>query len=402
MYVSDLNVIRYNAAGYTINTIFSAMTVTRYYKPELDVLRLFAFLFVFFVHRMDLAPIDRNVYYWGYHLSLIGNYGVPLFFLLSAFLITELFRREQQAFGQINVRSFYMRRILRIWPLYFTFFFGMVLLTSVTNSFGTKIPPGAQLAFTLFSGNWYITFNEWQSYCINPLWSVSVEEQLYILLPLVIFSTGKSGLKAAAWLALAVAYGTIIYYATKPTTGFSGQWTNSFVQFQFFAAGILLSVYMKGWQPKWPAVPRIALFIAGIACWLTASMVCEINADAPHTATMLQSTTGWLMVLTGVILMFFSLFGASARYMPRPLVYLGRISYGMYVFHITIYWIVYNIFKDELAAFSKMINLYEWRNGVGFVIVFIITVVLAMLSYRYFEQPFLRLKRKFTLIPSRD
>lgn len=99
------------------------MTPQRYYRPELDVLRLCAFLFVFFVHRMDLAPVDAKHYYWGYHLSLVGNYGVPLFFFLSAFLITELLIREQDSFGKINVRSFYIRRILRIWPLYLTFFF---------------------------------------------------------------------------------------------------------------------------------------------------------------------------------------------------------------------------------------------------------------------------------------
>ncbi|MEN9884446.1 MAG: hypothetical protein RLZZ420_1663 [Bacteroidota bacterium] len=66
------------------------MKAARYYKPELDVLRMCAFLFVFFVHRLDLAPVDSKEFYWGYHLSLIGNYGVPLFFFLSAFLITEL------------------------------------------------------------------------------------------------------------------------------------------------------------------------------------------------------------------------------------------------------------------------------------------------------------------------
>lgn len=102
------------------------MRAGRYYKPELDVLRFCAFLFVFFVHRLDLAPIDPAKYYWAHHISLVGNYGVPLFFFLSAFLITELLNREQQQFGKISVRSFYIRRMLRIWPLYFTFFFLMV------------------------------------------------------------------------------------------------------------------------------------------------------------------------------------------------------------------------------------------------------------------------------------
>ncbi|MGJ1431144.1 acyltransferase family protein [Sphingobacterium spiritivorum] len=377
-------------------------SINRYYKPELDVLRFFAFLSVFFVHRLDLAPVDPEKYYWGYHLSLVGNYGVPLFFFLSAFLITELLTREQQQFGKINVRSFYMRRILRIWPLYFTFFFGMVLLTSTTDQFGAKIPPDAQLAFTFFSGNWYITFNEWQSYCINPLWSVSVEEQLYILLPLVLFFTGRSGLKVSSYVALAGAYATIVYYALQPTEGFNGQWTNSFVQFQFFAAGILLSVYLKGWQPDWGFIPRIGLFIAGYACWLTASMVCKVTADAPHLTTVSESITGWLFILTGVMCFFFSLYGASPRFMPKLFVYLGRISYGMYVFHITVYWITYTIFKEELAFFSEGIGLPEWKNNVGAIIAFIVTVTIAALSYRFFEKPFLRLKKRFTFIPSRD
>jgi peptidoglycan/LPS O-acetylase OafA/YrhL len=378
------------------------MTINRYYKPELDVLRLCAFLFVFFVHRLDLAPIDQEKYYWGYHISLIGIYGVPLFFFLSAFLITELLTREQQQFGKISVKSFYIRRMLRIWPLYFMFFFGMVLLTSTTDIFDRTILPKAQLAFTLFSGNWYITFNGWQSYCINPLWSISVEEQLYILLPLVIFFTDKKGLKIFSFLALIAAYITIIYYALNPTEGFSGQWTNSFVQFQFFAAGILLSLYLKGWEPKWSFIPRIALFIIGVTCWLVASIICEINADAPHLATIQQSISGWFLILVGVMMMFFSLYGASAKYIPLTLAYLGRISYGMYIFHITIYWLVYNVFKVELTTFSQKIGLLDWKNGVGAIIAFVVTVILALLSYNFFEKPFLKLKARFTLIPSRD
>lgn len=378
------------------------MTEERFYKPELDVLRFCAFLFVFFVHRLDLAPIDPAKNYWGHHISLVGNYGVPLFFFLSAFLITDLLNREQQQFGKINVKSFYIRRILRIWPLYFLFFFAMVVLTSTTEIFSKKIPGGAQLAFSLFSGNWYITFNNWQSYCINPLWSVSVEEQLYILLPLVIFFSGKKGLKIFSFVALILAYVAIIYYAKRPTEGFSGQWTNSFVQFQFFAAGILLSVYLNGWQPKWNGAIRYLLFLAGYACWLLASIVCEVNADAPHLATTVQSFSGWLLMLAGVICFFLSLYGAPARFMPKVLVYLGRISYGMYVFHITMYWVVFRIFKDQLASVTIKLVLKDWKDEVGILAAFLATVVLAVLSYYLLEKPFLRMKKRFTLVPSRD
>jgi peptidoglycan/LPS O-acetylase OafA/YrhL len=378
------------------------MTPIRYYKPELDLLRLCAFIFVFFTHRLDLAPINPVQYYWAHNISLVGVFGVPLFFFLSAFLITELLTKEQDQFGKISVRSFYVRRILRIWPLYFTFFFGMVLVTQVSTKFG-HISPGTQFAFSLFSGNWHITFNEWlSSYPINPLWSISVEEQLYILLPLVVFYAGRKGLKIFSMLALLLAYAAIIYYALNPTKGFSGQWTNSFVQFQFFAAGILLSVYLRGWQPKWGTAPRIVLFISGLICWLIASIACGIHADAPHLSTISQAICGWFLILAGVILFFLSLYGASSKYMPTALVYLGRISYGMYIFHITMFWFVYQIFKEELASFSTMIGLYEWRNNVGFIIAFIATVAISLLSYKFFEKPFLKLKMRFTRIPSRD
>jgi peptidoglycan/LPS O-acetylase OafA/YrhL len=378
------------------------MNVQRYYKPELDVLRLFAFLFVFFVHRLDLAPIDSHEYYWAFHLSLLGNYGVPLFFFLSAFLITELLIREQDIFGQINIKSFYLRRILRIWPLYFTFFYIIVFLTSTTTVFGSPIPTETQIAFTFFSGNWNITFNQWQSYCINPLWSVSVEEQLYIILPLIVYYSGKRGLKIFSYLVLVVSYLTIIYYASNPTKGFSGQWTNSFVQFQFFAAGILCSVYLNGKQPQLNIFTRLLMFILGVGCWMIASIVCEINADAPHLATMVQSVSGWILILIGVMLMFFSLLGISSKYLPNPLIYLGRISFGMYIVHITIYWIIYRIFKDELVLVSDKMGLANWKNELGFVLAFMITVSFATLSYHFFEKPFLKLKNRFTLVPSRE
>jgi len=378
------------------------MKAARYYRPELDVLRMCAFLFVFFVHRLDLAPVDSKEFYWGYHLSLIGNYGVPLFFFLSAFLITELLLKEEEHFGKINIKAFYIRRMLPIWPLYFTFFFLIVLLTSTTDDFSTKISPFTQLAFSFFSGNWYITYNGWQSYCINPLWSVSVEEQLYILLPLIISFSGRKGLKIFSFLVMVVAYITIVYYASNPTPKFSGQWTNSFVQFQFFAAGILTSLYLQGKSPQWNLITRLLLFLTGIASWLVASIVCEINADAPHLATILQSVSGWLLVLVGVMAIFFSLFGAPAKHMPAAFVYLGRISYGMYIFHITIYWIVFQIFKEDLKSVSDKLGLLEWKNEIGFISSFAITVTIASISYFYFEKPFLKLKNRFTLIPSRN
>lgn len=377
------------------------MTTQRYYRPELDALRFIAFLCVFFVHRLDLAPVDQTKYYWFYNISQTGNFGVPVFFLLSAFLITELLTREREQTGKVHPKAFYIRRILRIWPLYFFVFFGWVLLTPLFPEFA--LPPIAWLAFTLFAGNWYISINEWlPAYPLNPLWSISVEEQFYILIPLLAAYGGRRGLKIAAYLFFGIAYVFIIYYGLHPTRNFNSAWTNSFVHFQFFSAGMLLSLYLKGRLPQRSLVVRFFMALAALCCWLVASMVCGIHADAPHLSNVVESVTGWLLILLGVILLFLSFLGAAEKYFPKSIVYLGRISYGLYVFHISFFWLVYRTFNNELVAFSKFLHLYESRNGVGFVIAFILTVVISMLSYRFFEKPFLRLKKRFTFVPSRD
>src|SRR5579863_4281789 len=96
------------------------------YRPELDVLRFIAFFGVFLFHTAGY-PVD---FYVRHHVPMFvaevlnaaiasGKYGVDLFFALSSYLITDLLIRERDQFGSLDVRSFYVRRILRIWPLYY-------------------------------------------------------------------------------------------------------------------------------------------------------------------------------------------------------------------------------------------------------------------------------------------
>src|SRR5580698_2798454 len=203
-----------------------------YYRPELDALRFFAFLCVFSFHRMDYVPTDPIHDPWLFRIGNIGPFGVPVFFLLSAFLITELLLRERERTGRIHIKAFYMRRILRIWPLYFMMFFGLALLNRFIAGVGTE-DPLAWLAFTLFAGNWYILHHGWIAGSVDPLWSISVEEQFYIVIPLLAAFAGRRALHIASYLLLGIAYVTVLWYALHPVSGDNGEWTNSFLQFQF-------------------------------------------------------------------------------------------------------------------------------------------------------------------------
>ncbi len=373
----------------------------RYYRPELDVLRFIAFMFVFITHRNDLAPIDPAEHPWFHALTMTGVYGVPVFFLLSAFLITELLEREREMTGRINAGAFYVRRILRIWPLYFLIFFGLVFLNQFLPGAGADSPT-KWLSFMLFAGNWYITFNGWIEYPVNPMWSLSVEEQFYIAIPFLAM-LGRRTLIGINIAVLVVAYGVIVHYARgfPPGGGFSGQWTNSFVQFQFFAGGMLLALFLRGRRPDWPIAVRIGLFAVAVGLWLVAFNTFGIKADWP-TSTVLQSLAGWPLVLAGAALMLVSLLGTPRRFLPEPLIYLGRISYGLYMTHIFFYWLVYDKFRPWLTAVTESAGMAGWRDNIGQMIAFAATVFVASLLYRYYELPFLRLKRRFTSVPSRD
>jgi len=373
----------------------------RYYRPELDVLRFIAFMFVFMTHRTDLAPIDQAQHPWLHAFAQIGVYGVPVFFLLSAFLITELLERERDASGGIDVRAFYVRRILRIWPLYFLVFFGLVLLNRVLPGAGAD-SPAKWLFFMLFAGNWYITFNGWIEYPVNPMWSLSVEEQFYIVIPCLAM-LGRRALVAVNLAVLALSYAVIVHYARgfTPTAGFSGQWTNSFVHFQFFAGGMLLALFLRGRQPNWDIATRCAMLALAVAAWLVASAVFGIKADVPQ-STVAESLAGWPLVLAGAALMLVGVLGMPRRFLPAPLIYLGRISYGLYLTHIFFFWLVYDKFKPELTQACDTVGLGAWRDTIGALLAFAGTVLLASLLYRTVEMPFLRLKRRFTFVPSRD
>lgn len=374
---------------------------TRYYRPELDVLRFFAFMFVFITHRNDLAPIDKVAHPWFHAFTMAGVYGVPVFFLLSAFLISELLERERALTGRVDARAFYIRRVLRIWPLYFLVFFGLMVINLFLPGAGVS-SLAKVLAFMFFAGNWYITFNNWIEYPVNPMWSLSVEEQFYIAIPFL----AMLGRRALIWVnvaVLAVAYAVIAWYATgfPATPTFSGQWTNSFVQFQFFAGGMLLALFLRGRRPDWSIATRVAIFATGIVLWIVANSGLGITAEYPQ-SSILESLVGWPLVLGGSILMLVAMLGMPARYVPRPLAYLGRISYGMYLIHIFFFWIVYDKARPWLTEVTTDAGIPGWRDNIGQLIAFVVTVTLASLLYRFYEMPFLRLKRKYSKVPSGD
>jgi peptidoglycan/LPS O-acetylase OafA/YrhL len=384
-------------AGATIgDTQTRAQSEVPYYRPELDALRFFAFLLTFFWHRMAHVPTDPIDNLWAWRLGTMGAFGLPVFFLLSAFLITELLLRERDLMGRIHIRAFYIRRILRIWPLYFAAFYVLVALNFFVPGVGTS-DPLAWLAFSLFAGNWYVTFVGWIAAPIDPLWSISVEEQFYLLIPILISFGGRRLLMPTAALMILGSYVTIGIYAWDRPPGDQGEWTNSFFQFQFFAAGMLLAVLMRGRLPRLPGVLRAAAFVAGITLWLIAVAVFDVRSWDPR-PTLSGAFIGWALVLCGTVAFFIGTLGITRATIPGWLAYLGRISFGLYVVHSLLFVMIFDKLRPSLGFKDITWPVDIIATG----IVLAASIVFAHLSFRHFERPILRYKSAFTFVTARE
>lgn len=352
-----------------------------FYRPELDALRFTAFLLVFFCHYPHY-PDNR-------YLTLLlgmGRTGVLLFFVLSAYLITELLLREREATGRVHISLFFLRRVLRIWPLYFL----AIALGYLVNPLfpATPLSPHALPYLMLLAGNLFVAQHGWMLGLIGPLWSLSIEEQFYLVIPSVVRSFGITGLRNVALLAIALAYAALAWLGHQPISSIDLPWINSFVQFQFFATGTLIAIVLhrRPWSPCWTM--RSSLLLGGFILFYLVDLV--LHPSAPGT-TALQLSAGYLGLLAGSLAIFLAFLRAPVH-PPAALVYLGKISFGLYVFHyFTINFAVLGYQRLQRTGIHLPFLLLE-------PLILLATIGVAALSYHFFERPLLRLKERFAYI----
>ena len=357
----------------------------RFHRPELDVLRFVAFLMVFMHHSFsgNGGRILRSI-------RDAGAFGVCLFFLLSSYLITELLRREQLRTGDIHIKAFYVRRILRIWPLYFF----MLLLGYVAGKVGFTVPLtfGRLVAFALLAGNWYTGIFGYIGNFIFPLWSISLEEQFYLLWPTIMRAGRKRGIIIAGVVFWATSFLVLAILIKLHASLNEAIWTNTLVQFQFFALGGLLAVFLDGRMPRISGY-RIPLLLMGGLSYFVADSVFDVKrADA--IATMPTTIPGYFMLGIGTVLIFVGVLGVELPKFSKPFIYLGKISYGLYAFQ---------VLGNYLAHWSlKHIERLHRGSILVMPTALILTIAMASVSYKFIESPFLKLKERFTFIHSRS
>ena len=365
-----------------------------FYRPELDAVRFFAFLFVFVHHTFQRQADWYQKYLHSKPLCQMiasavnaGGFGLCLFFALSGYLIGELLRREKERTGNVRIQAFYRRRMLRILPLY-------LLGISIGLAVAACNKQFQRDAVRLFSdvvllGNWYVVHNGWNDNPMGHLWSISVEGQFYLFWPWVAKKAGSLGQCAVCLVMIMAANGTLFYLGRIHASLDDRIWANSFVQFYMFAAGILVAILLSGRIPEanWPR--RVALMAFALFCWETASAQFHIKSFGPAPSAG-SLVAGYSLVAVGCAALLLSLLGSHERRFPRAILYLGRISYGLYVYHFiglrAAEWLTAHYFR------------FSHRDFLGTMIGLLLTILFAAFSFKYLETPFLRAKQKIEVI----
>ena len=333
------------------------------HRPGLDGVRGIAILLVLLGH----------LEVWG--VTGGGWAGVTLFFVLSGFLITSILLDEHAATGRISLPKFYRRRALRLLPA-----LGAILAVTLAG----RLVSGDQSAWrdaagvAFYSANWLEIATGTDLPWLGHTWSLAVEEQYYLVWPFLLL-----GLMAITRLRFRALFGVVITLAVASALWraalYSGpiDYTRAYVGTDARADALLAGSALAIWfHMRGAARPGPAIVVAGAV--LMALVAMPLPGMGPR--ELIQ--VGFAATAIGAtVLVAFAATTGAALLEARPLRWLGRISYGLYLWHLPVIAVV--IGALTFAGLPRVIS-----GPVGL----LAAVGAASLSYRFVEEPFLRLK----------
>jgi peptidoglycan/LPS O-acetylase OafA/YrhL len=357
------------------------------YDPLIDVIRAFAFFLVFFTHFVNRGGngVESNLGQWWNHdviqrVANFGGQGVTIFFSLTGFLLGRLLIRELSTTGNISISSFMIRRILRIWPLYILFLLVCALLNTLSKSPTITLK---ELPYLLsFTYNWGQIYGGLPGTIATITWSISVEEQIYLVFPGILLAFRKVGIKYASYFLITFGFGLQILISRFFTLPID---RSTLAYFGVVGIGLLSAIYEK----KIRTEKKFRVSILPIFLILYIYYIQDLRA----------SFIGqFLIFVLSAILVPLSLFFLSQIDLRfdtkwlKPIAFVGRRSYGCYLWHWMIWTIMVGkgIFFNPIGGFSVL----------GVTVALISTITIATFSYKYFERYFLTIRKRYRRVES--
>jgi peptidoglycan/LPS O-acetylase OafA/YrhL len=362
------------------------------YFENLDGLRFVCFLMVFLYHSFHTeyayikqAPVYRFVK--GF-LVANGNLGVNFFFVLSGFLITYLLLKEKEQIGRIDIVTFWKKRVLRIWPLFFfCVFFGFVIFPQIKLFAGQQPNETADpLYYITFLNNFdFIKKGLPDASILGVLWSVAIEEQFYFVWPLLLWAVPE---RWYGYCFGAIIMGTLIFRAVFDNATYNEYHTLSCIGDMTVGGLGALWVCRYGGRDKVSRVRKGYLWLLyGLVVFVVLFRMQVLYWYYPVRVIERVVIAGlFLAVILEQNYATHSLFKMSRL---KTISNLGLITYGLYCLHfIGILTATQITSRFHLNTSLWQVLVLDTALALG------ISIAIASLSYRYFEGPFLRLKDK--------
>lgn len=367
------------------------------YFENLNAIRFIAAFLVIIHHVEQLKHFYHYPSHWeNPFINVIGTLGVVLFFVLSGFLISYLLFKEKEVTGTISIKDFYLRRVYRIWPLYFLI---IILAFSVFPFIPQFAIPGleckrvlAHLAIKLFLFVFFLPNMVLAKFGIVPYasqtWSIGAEEQFYLLWPALNKKTNNRWLLMLGTIAVYLLVAFALYFMSnaEPAITFKEFW--SLTPLDCMAIGGLFAVIVYQ-QDDLTVKIRKFLFSAWLqwATLITVVVLIGVGVKFPVLHKEIYS------VLFGVLISNFAVNPKRIFSMENAVTnHLGKISYGLYMFHVIAIVFCMRLFEKFHLPMNFLLSTAA----------LLLTTIIASVSYRYFESYFLKMKIAHTKILSGD
>ncbi len=330
----------------------------------------------------------------------LGSLGVIFFFVLSGFLITYLLMQEKAVKQTVAVKKFYIRRILRIWPMYYlVVLLGFLVLPNIhfidnpyLNKFlDPNFAPNFALYLLFLPNLAFATFAAVPH--IGQTWSIGVEEQFYLLWPLIV-KHSKNVLKALLMvIGILIVLKVIVLVLCKQMPDSSVlKVVKPFLamtKMESMAIGGIGAYYLFNGNEKIKWLMNNGLMISAV---IVIVGLVYFTPPIVQDAIYLVYSVLFLVIILNVSSNPKSVFKLENRMFKM----LGNISYGIYMYHLIVIAFVFAVLK----YFGMEINDSFVSQLMVYSLTILITIFVSILSYSYFEKRFLNLKHKFTIIKS--
>lgn len=347
------------------------------HRSQLDGLRCLAVMLVFVFHaycnQIGYLPIGE-----GLNFVFIGSLGVQIFFVISGFLITRQLLMSETGDFMHDLRSFYMRRILRIFPLYYA----VLIFLTVTN----------QLVDPIWLYTFLFNYRAFQGDSGGPAsvyWSLCIEEQFYLFIPFLLLKAPNNR-RLHVLIAVLLTFFVIQLALDQRDAKYMKNYIYLLPESgHYLLWGCIAGFMERFWKQKSTSPSATVLFVIGL---LLTPVVQLFMAYFPRVEFKYYRTPLIMLQSFGMSLIVLGLWRTQNRLLLGffkfpPFAYLGKISYGFYLFHSYAFTLAQQIY----AKFPQ-------ATAIDYVLgTFILTLSAASLSWHFFESPINKLKRHFPL-----